>query len=169
MKKIGMNFIILIIAVAMVLGCIVAMATYRQGYDKAVAVFRAYSPKFLTVNDKDGEDYETFKDFKFEMIRIVYNDGVWFQLTSLEKVRISITGKEIIRLTHDFFRRDVGDIKIIVHNHFTQKDLGEGYTNAKPYNFSPADFDELKILRDAGFKGQYCIWVKGQVIVEGKQ
>jgi len=89
---------------------------------------------------------QCFKE-PFENLCLVCYDGSFFQITTHEKHRISITSvwlKEFLQ-KRGFMLKDVATI---IHNH-----------PIKPFSYS--DIVLYKELKRQGFQGKFCLWLNG--------
>lgn len=145
----------------------------KSGEAKQVAVFKTLSPLFLTARAGGANDFTVYKGAKYEMLRVVFKDGAWYQVTSLHPVKIRTSAEDINQTVRVVFLRTLGDVTRIVHNHFLKEELPHSFTegnqtyeivDADPYVFSKADKDELANLRALGFTGEWCIFVGGKLI-----
>jgi len=173
----------IVIALIVVALLVTAVLSYTAGIQKGklaqMAVFKTLSRNFLTVSTKGADDYKEYKGIKFEILRVVFSDGVWFQLTSFAPVKIETNAFDLMSLVQVVFKRDIGDVVRIVHNHFLKSELPHSFTDvsgmtyeiigADPYVFSQADIDVYTELKADGFKGEFAIWVNGDIIVYPKK
>jgi len=176
MSKIATIIVIVALLALIVLSYI---AGTHDGKQRQLAVLRTLSKNFLTISTKDSNDYKAFEDAKFEILRVVFNDGVWFQLTSFIPIKIETNSVEFSSLVRTAFRRDVSDVVRVVHNHFLKSKLPSSFTdasgmtyeiiNANPLIFSEADIQFYNEITMQGFKGEFCIWVDGNLITYQKE
>lgn len=145
-------------------GSICYDAGNRHGKDTIVRTFKNISPDLVLVSTRTAADFSSFEKSKFEIVRVVFNDGAWFQQTSLELAKVYLTPEKLDGIIKAVFRREMSDVKMIIHNHLRQKDFPENYKDARPEEFSDGDMDTYVKLQRLGFAGEWCIWVDGRII-----
>ena len=152
---------LILFAIALV---IIIPTVHKMGVDKMIETFRSIAPQYMFAGSQGSQDYSNWDDLKFEIMRVEFNDGVFFQITDLDKARISIDADKVKKITETIFKRKVSDIKRIIHKHLTQEEFGSGYKDAHPDTFSEADQDQYLRLINYGYVGEWCIWTSGHVI-----
>lgn len=160
-----MKILVIIAAVCLIFGGYVCYeAGNTHGKNKAIGMFKNISPDLVLVSTGAADDFSSFEKSKFEIVRVVFRDGAWFQQTSLELAKVYLTPAKLNVIIETAFRRKMSDVQMIIHNHLRQKEFPENYVDAKPYVFSSGDMDTYFELQRLGFAGEWCIWVGGRII-----
>jgi len=84
-----------------------------------------------------------------EKMEVVFNDGFRFYITTHEKDRVAVSAERFNWIVKNVFRRQISDIKQIIHNHFDF------------WNISKMDVAFLDYMKVCGFKGKFTIWYDG--------
>lgn len=178
MKTATKAYIGITIVLMIVIGFLCFNDGVKAGKKVQITVFKTLSPLFLTARSIGADDFSVYKGAKYEMLRVVFKDGVWFQMTSLHPVKIRTNAEDINQTVREIFHRNLSDVTRIVHNHFLKGELprtfiesGTTYeiVSAEPYVFSKADLEELANLQTLGFVGEWCIWVGDKLIIYSKE
>lgn len=143
------NWVAFFLVVCVLVGLFALPAAKDYGFNKGVAHLKHGNPRLLTAWDTGAGDYSVFEGLKYEVVRVEFTDGAFFQTTSLQPHSVTFMVHELTRVLGTVFRRGWGDVSVVIHNH------------PKSPTFSRADTEALEKLRAAGFLGAFVLWHKG--------
>ena len=130
---------------------ILIKATYEHALRKGQRIYIRQNGHCIAAGDKRAEDFSFFSALRFETMRIVFDDGVYAEIFSVEPHKIIVSVQDILDMSQAIFKRPLSNIKLIIHNHLE---------NAA---FSECDKEMFGELRRLGWRGKFLLWHRGEI------